>query len=123
MGIFLLIIIVLLFKANSLFLKNEIKNTRNLKEIKEEELSDDIIIIHTNDVHCALMSNIGYDGLMLYKKELQKNYKYIITVDIGDHAQGESLCLLNKGKEIIDIMNKIGHDIAVLGNHEYDWIR
>ena len=67
------------------------------------------------------MSNIGYDGLMLYKKELQKKDKYIITVDVGDHLQGESLCLLNKGKDIIDIMNKIGYDISVLGNHEFDY--
>ena len=37
------------------------------------ELSDDIIILHTNDVHCGIMDKIGYDGLMLYKKELKKN--------------------------------------------------
>ena len=36
------------------------------------ELSDDIIILHTNDVHCGIMDKIGYDGLMLYKNELKK---------------------------------------------------
>ena len=117
----LLIIIIFSFKTNSLFLQKKIQNIRKLREIKEEELSDDIIIIHTNDIHCAITANIGYDGLMLYKKELQKKYKYILTVDVGDHAQGESLCTFNKGKEIIDIMNKIGYDIALLGNHEFDY--
>jgi hypothetical protein len=43
--------------------------------MSEGELSDDIIIIHTNDVHCAVDDNIGYDGLMLYKKELEKIQK------------------------------------------------
>ena len=118
----LLFIIVFLIKSNCLFINHNIRKSRNLKEIKEEEeLSDDIIILHTNDVHCSLMSNIGYDGLMLYKKELQKKYKYILTVDVGDHAQGDPIGLLSKGKEIINIMNKIGYDIALLGNHEFDY--
>ena len=118
---FFIILIIFLFKSKSLFPNNNFQKIRNLKEIKDEELSDDIIIIHTNDVHCALMSNIGYDGLMLYKKELQKHYKYILTVDVGDHSQGESLCLLNRGKDIIDIMNRVGYDIVVIGNHEFDY--
>lgn len=29
--------------------------------------SDDIIILHTNDVHCGVQDTIGYDGLYLYK--------------------------------------------------------
>ena len=121
MSKFLLLLIVFLFKTNCLFLNHNIRKSRNLKEIKEEELSEDIIILHTNDVHCGLMSNIGYDGLMLYKKELQKKYKYILTVDVGDHTQGDPLGLLSKGKEIINIMNKIGYDIALLGNQEFDY--
>ena len=116
---FLIILIIFSFKVNTLFPNNKFQNKRNLKEIKEEELSDDIIILHTNDAHCALMSNIGYDGLMLYKKELQKKYKYILTVDVGDHSQGDTLCLLNRGKDVIDIMNRIGYDVAVIGNHEF----
>ena len=36
---------------------------RNLLE--ENDLSDDIIILHTNDVHCSIDEIISYDGLML----------------------------------------------------------
>ena len=57
---------------------NENNHFRNL-----QELSDDIIILHTNDVHCGIMEDIGYDGLMLYKKEMMKKYKNVITVDVG----------------------------------------
>ena len=92
---------------------------RNL--ISEGELSDDIIIIHTNDVHCAVDENIGYDGLMLYKKELEKKYKNVITVDVGDHIQGGTLGTLSKGLDIIDLMNEIKYDVAILGNHEFDY--
>ena len=104
-------------KANS-FLK--FNDFRKLKQ-EEEYLSDDIVILHTNDVHCGLIDSIGYDGLMLYKKELQKQYKYVLTVDAGDHIQGGSIGLLSKGLDIINIMNKIGYDIVAIGNHEFDY--
>ena len=29
--------------------------------------TDDIVIIHVNDVHCGLNDTIGYDGYKLYK--------------------------------------------------------
>ena len=55
-------------------------NKRNL-----QEKSNDIVILHTNDVHCGVTDAIGYDGLMLLKKQLLKKYNYAITVDAGDH--------------------------------------
>ena len=92
------------------------------KEILEEEINDkDIIILHTNDVHCSLTDNIGYDGLMLYKKELQKQFKNILTVDTGDHIQGNAYGYISKGIDIINIMNKIGYDVVTIGNHEFDY--
>ena len=99
---------------------NNFKN-KDILELKEEEKSDDIIILHTNDVHCAVNDNIGYDGLMLYKKELQRKYKNVLTVDAGDHIQGNIIGLLSKGLDIISIMNKIGYDASTIGNHEFDY--
>ena len=99
-------------------------NNKNLKELLKEDVSDeeeDIIILHTNDVHCALTDNIGYDGLMLYKKELQKKYKYVLTVDAGDHIQGDTIGVISKGIDIIKIMNKVGYDVVIIGNHEFDY--
>ena len=99
---------------------NNFKN-KDILELKEEEKSDDIIILHTNDVHCAVNDNIGYDGLMLYKKELQRKYKNVLTVDAGDHIQGNIIGLLSKGIDIIRIMNKIGYNASTIGNHEFDY--
>jgi len=86
-----------------------------------EESSDDIIILHLNDVHCGVNDNIGYDGFLLYREELSKKYKNIITVDVGDHIQGGTLGSISEGSAIIDIMNKVGFDVAILGNHEFDY--
>ena len=82
---------------------------------------DDIIILHVNDVHCGINNTIGYDGYVLYRDELKKKYKYVITVDVGDHIQGGTLAAISDGSAIIKIMNKIGFDIAILGNHEFDY--
>ena len=79
--------ILLSFEMNSLIKNDHISNCRELKGDLNDIDEEDIIILHTNDVHCGLNDNIGYDGLMLYKKELQKKYKNIITVDAGDHIQ------------------------------------
>jgi len=100
------------------------KNTflKNSKKIrKNEELSDDIAIIHINDVHCGIEDNIGYDGFVLYRNELKKKYKNIITIDVGDHIQGGSLGAISNGEAIIKIMNEIGFDVCILGNHEFDY--
>ena len=102
-----------------IFIIKLIKNsspTRNL-----QESSDDIIILHLNDVHCGVNDTIGYDGLVLYRDELKKKYSNIITVDIGDHAQGGILGIISDGTAIIKIMNKVGFDVAILGNHEFDY--
>ena len=117
----LLYFIFFLSKINCLLPNEEIQNNSNLKETLKEDDSNDIIIIHTNDVHCGFMDNIGYDGLMLYKKELQNKYKNILTVDVGDHLQGDTIGLLSKGLDIIEIMNKIGYDVVSLGMHEFDY--
>ena len=87
----------------------------------QETLSDDIIIIHTNDVHCGVQDKIGYDGLMLYKKYLKTKYKHVLLVDAGDHIQGGTIGQITNGEAIIDIMNKVGYDAVTLGNHEFDY--
>ena len=46
------------------------------------------VILHTNDVHVGYQDNIGYDGLALYKKELESQYDHVFLVDAGDAVQG-----------------------------------
>ena len=87
----------------------------------DTEKSNDIIILHTNDVHSGVQDSIGYDGLMLYKKQLMRKYKNVILVDIGDHVQGGTMGFITKGEAIIDIMNKLEYEAVTIGNHEFDY--
>ena len=86
-----------------------------------EEKSDDIVILYTNDVHCGIDDAIGYDGLMLYKREMEAIHKHVILADAGDSIQGGNPGTLTKGAAITELMNYVGYDVATVGNHEFDY--
>ena len=81
----------------------------------------DIIILYTNDVHCFVDNNIGYAGLVAYKKDMLKETPYVSLVDCGDHLQGNITGSASKGAYIVDIMNKAKYEFATIGNHEFDY--
>lgn len=81
----------------------------------------DIVVLYTNDVHCGVDDNIGYAGLALYKKQMQQQTPYVTLVDAGDAIQGAPIGTLSEGGYLIDIMNQVGYDVAVPGNHEFDY--
>lgn len=81
----------------------------------------DIVILYTNDVHCGVDNNIGYAGVSLYKKEMQAQTPYVTLVDAGDALQGATIGTVSKGDYIVTLMNETGYDIAIPGNHEFDY--
>ncbi len=76
------------------------------------------VILYTNDVHCAIDD---YPILAAYRAELMAQGKNVVTVDAGDAIQGEVIGSLTSGEAIVDIMNAVGYDYAVPGNHEFDY--
>ena len=84
-------------------------------------LSEDIVILYTNDIHTYIDNPLSYDVLASIKKDLQKQYKYVFLADAGDHIQGTAYGSMDKGESIIKLMNKAGYDVATLGNHEFDY--
>lgn len=81
----------------------------------------DIVVLYTNDVHCGVDDNIGYAGLALYKRQQQQETPYVTLVDAGDSIQGAPIGTISDGGYIVDIMNQVGYDFAVPGNHEFDY--
>ena len=90
-------------------------------EITAQAAAQDIVVLYTNDVHCGVDDNIGYAGLALYKKEMQAQTPYVTLVDAGDAIQGAPIGTLSDGGYIVDIMNYVGYDFAIPGNHEFDY--
>ncbi len=87
----------------------------------EGELSDDIVILYTNDVHTYIDGALSYDVIAAIKTELKKEYKNVLLVDAGDHIQGTAYGSMDKGESIIKLMNAAEYDVATLGNHEFDY--
>ena len=83
--------------------------------------TDDIVILHTNDVHCGVTDGLGYAGVAAYKAEMEAAHNYVALVDAGDAIQGGPIGLLSAGSYLVDIMNEIGYDYATFGNHEFDY--
>lgn len=82
-----------------------------------------IVIVHTNDVHCAVDDNLGYAKLVSYVDAMRSTYgpDNVALVDAGDAVQGKAMGTLTDGEYLIDIMNECGYDIAIPGNHEFDY--
>lgn len=85
------------------------------------ELSEDIVILYTNDIHTHIDGNLSYDIIAAIKQELKTKYKYVILADAGDHIQGTAYGAMDEGASIIELMNAAEYDIATLGNHEFDY--
>lgn len=87
----------------------------------ENQPSEDIAILYTNDVHTYIDGPLSYDVIAAVKSELRKQYKYVLLVDAGDHVQGTAYGSMDKGETVIKLMNAAGYDLATLGNHEFDY--
>ena len=86
-----------------------------------DTVSDDIVILYTNDVHTYIDGPLSYDMIAAVKEELEKTYENVLLVDAGDHVQGTAYGSMDKGETIIKLMNVSGYDLATLGNHEFDY--
>ena len=82
---------------------------------------DDIIILYTNDVHCAIDDDIGYAGLAAYREWCEQSASYVTLVDCGDALQGDVIGTVSKGEIPAELMKRVGYDFAVLGNHEFGY--
>ncbi len=83
--------------------------------------AEDIVVIFTNDVHCGVKDNWGYRGVASFKAAYEKTTPYVYLVDNGDAIQGDVYGAISQGEYIIDFMNAAGYDLAILGNHEFDY--
>ncbi len=83
-------------------------------------LQKNLVILFTSDAHCGIDQGWGYAGLYAVKEGLAKDNN-VLLVDDGDAIQGEPIGTMTKGEAIINIMNVMGYDVAIPGNHEFDY--
>jgi len=83
--------------------------------------ADDAVILYTNDVHCGYEDNLGYSAVAALKEYYQSVVDDVLLVDNGDSIQGDVVGAVSQGELVIDFMNAVGYDYAILGNHEFDY--
>ena len=91
------------------------------EEGEAPERSADVVILFTSDVHCGIDQGFGYAGLAGVRDYLAAKGDAVILVDDGDNIQGEPIGTMTKGESLVDLMNQAGYELAIPGNHEFDY--
>lgn len=86
-----------------------------------DEPVKDIVVLYSNDVHCGVDDNLGYAALMKCKKDMEAGGNAVLLIDNGDQFQGGTMGAVTKGEAIVDIMNSMEYDLAIPGDHEFDY--
>lgn len=86
----------------------------------------DLVVLYTNDVHCAVTPDeegqvMGYAKVAAIKEDAEAAGDEVVLVDAGDAIQGDAIGTLSKGEYIVEIMEDVGYDVAIPGNHEFDY--
>ena len=83
--------------------------------------AEDIVILYTNDVHCGYEDNLTYSSVAALKEFYKTVTPNVLLVDNGDSIQGDVIGAVSQGELVIEMMNAVGYDYAILGNHESDY--
>lgn len=90
-------------------------------EAGEAQLTQDVVVLFTSDVRCGIDQGFGYAGVVAARDSFAAAGNHVLLVDNGDAIQGEPIGTLTKGEAIIDLMNIVGYDVVIPGNHEFDY--
>lgn len=93
----------------------------NQNQTQTVEKNGNIVILYTSDIHCALDKGFGFEGLQQIRDSYEARGYTTILVDDGDAIQGENVGVFTQGEAIINLMNTVKYDIAIPGNHEFDY--
>lgn len=86
--------------------------------------AEKLVILTTNDTHSQIdPDRDGMGGVMRRKvliDSIRRAEKNVLLIDAGDAVQGTLFFNLGGGKIEEELMNAMGYDYRILGNHEFD---
>src|SRR5262249_22653830 len=95
-----------------------------------------ITILATNDIHGGIEPSLANDGtvegglaafsgvVQAIKAGLKQklgDQAGVLVVDAGDQFQGTLISNINEGRLLFQVMSQVGYDVAITGNHDYDF--
>lgn len=88
--------------------------------------STKITIIHTNDTHSRVATDerggsIGFEKIATLIKAAKAENPNTLVLDAGDTLHGQTFATISRGQSIVDLMNIVGYDAMVPGNHDFNY--
>ncbi len=88
--------------------------------------STQLTIIHTNDTHSRVATDerggsIGFEKIATLIKAAKAQNPNTLVLDAGDTLHGQTFATISRGQSIVDLMNIVGYDAMVPGNHDFNY--
>jgi 5'-nucleotidase/UDP-sugar diphosphatase len=106
-----------------LFVFTGVLHAAAIRESYEIYRSRELVLLHTNDMHGALLSSsdqIGYAGISGFIKSVRAENPNVLLLNAGDFNTGSALSNMFSAEPDILAFNIMGYDAVVFGNHEFD---
>ena len=92
----------------------------------EEAAAKTLTIVHVNDVHGRLKldergGEIGLARLKTKVNELKAEDPNLLLLNAGDTFHGAVDVNLSRGQVMAEMMNSVGFDVMVPGNHDFNY--
>jgi 2',3'-cyclic-nucleotide 2'-phosphodiesterase (5'-nucleotidase family) len=107
-----------------------------ISSIVENQGEFTLSILQTTDVHCQVHPHDelfwendqavfrktgGYAHLATYLRKEKKKNPNTLIIDTGDMFQGSELSVKTSGKAMVPVLNALGYDLYLPGNHDTYW--
>ena len=90
-----------------------------------QEDTQTLTVLHINDVHGRVSDDeesiIGYSRLKSIVDNLKEEDPNLLLLDAGDTFHGTNFANLSRGENVVDLMNLVGFDAMVPGNHDFNF--
>lgn len=90
----------------------------------QENDARDLVILQTNDTHSQIdPTDKGFGGVQRRKvfiDSVRGATPDVLLIDSGDAVQGTLFFTLYGGEVEMEVMNNLGYDVQILGNHDFD---
>lgn len=79
-----------------------------------------VVLLSTNDLHGKIQR---FPALATAIKQCRDTVEHLLVLDAGDRWTGNAYVdkVTEHGRPIVELMNRLGYDVATLGNHEFDF--
>src|SRR5690554_6186453 len=82
-----------------------------------------IFVLHSNDTHSRVEAGegMGFARIASLIKIYQSEEENVLILDAGDTFHGQVIANLVQGESIARVLNLVGYDALVPGNHDFNY--